>query len=136
MSDTAVVGVILGILGVLSGTGYWGYRQFKKEAPIKKRDADIAAAGANVQMAIDNAAAALAYSQSLAKDLEAEREARQNLSGRFEGLEKHIRELNGTIGSLRDSVRIFSVAWDDLDRRWQVLRLSEHAPTRPHIHIE
>lgn len=136
MSETAIVSIILGVLGILGGGGIWGYRQFKREEPVKKRDADIAAAGTNVQMAISIATAAQSHSEGLAELLNAEREARVQLAGRLDGLETHIRELNGTIRSLRDVVRLFTNAWDDLSQRWHEHRLSDQPPPRPHVQID
>lgn len=136
MSETAIVSIILGVLGLMGGGGFFGYRQFKKEAPVKKRDADIVAAGTNVQMAISIATAAQTHSEGLAQELKAEREARQQLSGRLDGLETHIRELNGTIRLLRDAVRIFSAAWDDIEIRWHEYRLSNKPPPRPHTQLD
>ena len=136
MSETAIVSIILGVLTLLGGGGIWGYRQFKQEEPVKKRDADIAAADTSVQMALSIAKAAREHSEALGKELETERGARQHLSGRLDGLETHIRELNGTIRTLRDAVRIFSAAWDDLTYRWHEHRLADKPPPRPHVQID
>lgn len=136
MSETAIVTLIVAILGALGSGGIWGYRQFKKEAPVKKRDADIAVAEKSQQMAMAIADDLREDYTRLREDLNTEREARQQLTGRLEGLETHVRELNGTIRTLRDAVRIFSAAWDDLVHRWHEHRLADTPPPRPRIQID
>lgn len=136
MSETGIVSVILGILTLLGGGGFWTYRQFKKEAPVKKRDADIAVAEKSQQMAMAIADDLREDYTRLREDLNVEREARQKLAGRLDGLESHIRELNGTVRVLREALRVFNAAWDDLEHRWHEYRLSEKAKTRPHIQID
>lgn len=136
MSESAIVAVIIGVLTILTGSGFWGYRQFSKEAPVKKRDADIAAADTSVQMALAIAKSAKEHSEGLAKDLTTERGERQKLSGRVDGLESHIREQDKTILRLRDAIRVFTAAWDDLTHRWDYYRKSDHPPARPNVHIE
>ena len=135
MSDL-VLPIILALLAALGGTGFWGYRQSRKEAPVKKRDADIAAADQSVQMALAVATAAREDNASLRVDLNAEREARQKLSGRVEGLETHVREQDRTIRSQREGLRIFSAAWDDLVARWPTIRLNDSAPAKPGVRID
>lgn len=131
-----VLPIILALLTLLGGTGFWGYRQSRKEAPVKKRDADIAAADKSVQMALAVATAARADNASLREDLNKERGERQTLAGRVDGLENHIREQNRTIQNLREALRIFSTGWDELVSRWQSLRQDEHPPPKPTVHIE
>lgn len=131
-----VLPIILALLTLLGGTGFWGYRQSRKEAPVKKRDADIAAADKSVQMALAVATAARADNASLREDLNKERGERQTLAGRVDGLENHIREQNRTIQNLREALRIFSTGWDELVSRWQALRQDEHPPPKPTVHIE
>lgn len=136
MSESAIVAVILGVLTLLTGGGFWGYRQSRKEAPIKKRDADIAAADTSVQMALAIAKSAKEHSEGLAKELTTERGERQKLSGRVDGLENHIREQNKTIERLRNAISVFAAAWDDLTHRWEHYRKSDHPPARPNINID
>jgi len=131
-----VLPIILALLTLLGGTGFWGYRQSRKEAPVKKRDADIAAADKSVQMALAVATAAREDNASLREDLNKERGERQTLAGRVDGLENHIREQNRTIQTLREALRIFSTGWDELVSRWQALRQDEHPPPKPTVHIE
>lgn len=133
MSEASIVTIIIAVLGVLGGGGYWGYRQFSKEAPVKKRDADIAVAEKSQQMAMAIADDLREDYSRLRTDLNAEREERQKLTGRVDSLESQVREQNRTIQRLREAVRLFNAAWDDLAHRWHVVRQSEHPPTRPHI---
>lgn len=136
MSETLVIVIITGVLGIAGGGGYWGYKQFKREAPVKQRDADIAVAEKSQQMALASAQRLEADVVRLRADLNTERDARQNLTGRVDSLETQVREQNRTIQLLREAVRLFNAAWDDLTHRWHTLRQSEHPPTRPHINID
>jgi chromosome segregation ATPase len=136
MNEAITVGLITGILGVLGGAGFWGYMASRKEAPIKKRDADIAAAHQSQQMALAVADDLREDVNRLRGELGVEREERQKLSGRVQGLETHIRELNGTIRSLREAIRAFRDAWDDITRRWAEIRLQDEAPPMPYTNIE
>ena len=136
MSETAIVSIILGVLTLLGGGGVWGYRQFKQEEPVKKRDADIAAADTSVQMALSIAKAAREHSEALGRELETERGARKELSGRVDDLYGEIRSLRGTVRLLREAVRIFNAAWDDLAYRWHEHKLADKPPPRPHVQID
>ena len=135
MSDL-VLPIILALLAALGGTGFWGYRQSRKEAPVKKRDADIAAADQSVQMALAVATAAREDNATLRVDLNTEREARQVLAGRVEGLETHVREQDRTIGRLRDAVGVLSTWADDVIARWQTIRLNDAPPKKPSVTID
>ena len=126
MSETSIVAIILGVLTILGGGGFWGYKQFSKEAPVRKRDADIAVAEKSQQMA-------LAVAESTRKDLERYAAQMNILTGRVESLETQVREQNRTIQTLREAVRLFHAAWDDLTYRWHTVRQSEHPPARPNI---
>lgn len=126
-----VLPIILAVLGFLGSAGFWGYRQSRKEAPVKKRDADIAAADQSVQMALAVATAAREDNASLRVDLNTEREARQTLAGRVEGLETHVREQDRTIRGLRDVVRVLSDWADDVIANWHTLRLEDVPPKKP-----
>lgn len=130
-----VLPIILALLTLLGGTGFWGYRQSRKEAPVKKRDADIAAADKSVQMALAVATAAREDNASLREDLNKERGERQTLAGRVEGLETHVREQDRTIRGLREVAKIFSDGWDDLTARWHLLRLDDQPPPKPRVNI-
>lgn len=136
MSETSIVAIIVAVLAILGGGGFWGYRQFSKEAPVRKRDADIAVAEKSQQMALAVADDLREDYTRLRTDLNAEREERQKLTGRVDSLETHIREQDKTIRTLRDAVRLFTAAWDDLTNRWQHYRQSEHPPPRPNVHID
>lgn len=131
MSPELVVALILGFLTLLGSGGIWTYRQSRKEAPIKQEEADIAAADKTVQMALAVATAAREAQIQLGKDLDKERGERQTLAGRFEALETHVREQDRTISGLREVVRAFSSAWDDLAARWEILRQQENPPPKP-----
>ncbi|WP_190264888.1 hypothetical protein [Glutamicibacter nicotianae] len=136
MSETSIVAIIVAVLAILGGGGFWGYRQFAKEAPVRKRDADIAVAEKSQQMALAVADDLREDYIRLRTDLNAEREERQKLTGRVDSLETHIREQDKTIRTLRDAVRLFTAAWDDLTNRWAHYRQSENPPPRPNVNID
>lgn len=136
MSEASIVAIILGVLTLLTGGGFWGYRQFSREAPVRKRDADIAVAEKSQQMAMAIADDLREDYGRLRTDLNSEREERQKLTGRVDSLETQIREQNRTIQRLREAVRVFNAAWDDLTHRWQHYRQSEHPPARPNTNID
>lgn len=133
MIPEVVVPVIVAVLALLGGTGFWGYKQSRKEAPIKKEEADIAAADKTVQMALAVATAAREDNASLREDLNKERGERQTLAGRVESLETRIREQDRTIGWLRELVAAFSAGWDDLVTRWEIHRQSDAPPPKPTV---
>lgn len=131
MSETGIVAIIIGVLGILGGGGFWTYRQSRREAPVRQRDADLAVAEKSQQMAMVIAVAAQENSDRLRVDMEAEREARQQLTGRVESLETRIREQDRTISHLRRALQLFTEAWDDLTARWEHHRAQDHPPDRP-----
>lgn len=138
MSETSIVAIILGVLTLVGsvGGGYWGHKQIRKEAPVRKRDADIAVAEKSQQMAMAIADDLREDYGRLRTDLNSEREERQKLAGRVDSLETQIREQNRTIQRLREAIRTFNAAWDDLTHRWHHYRASEHPPARPNITID
>lgn len=136
MTPELVVTLIVGLLAAVLGGGFWQYRQSRKDAPIQKRDADIAVAETSQQMALASAQRLEADVIRLAAGLVTESEARQELSGRVSSLETRIVEQDRTIGKLRDAVRIFSASWDDLVLRWAVVRVSEIPPSKPRIETD
>lgn len=136
MSETAIVSIILGILTLLGSGGVWGYRQFKKEAPVKKRDADIAVAEKSQQMAMAIADDLREDYTRLREDLNTEREHRQNLSGRVDELATHIREQDRTIRHLRDAIRVLTEWGNDIVARWNILRMNQEPPPMPNIRTD
>lgn len=131
MTADLVLPIILGLLGLLGSGGLWAYLSHRKEAPIKKEEADIAAADRTVQMALAVATAARDDNAMLRADLAKDRGALQVLSGRVDELSAQVREQNQTIGRLREALSVFSSAWDDMTAMWATLRLSDEPPPRP-----
>lgn len=130
MNDSVVM-IIVGALGVLGGGGFWGYWQSRKDQPVKKRDADLAAAEKSQQMALAVADDLREDLTRLRTDLNAERDARNTLAGRFDQLEVTVREQNRTITVLREVARTWDAAWQQLTKDWATLRLRDTAPERP-----
>lgn len=132
----ALVPIIVAVLAILGGTGYWGYRQSRKEAPVKKRDADLAAAEKSQQMALAVAGDLRTDLIRLRADLDAERAARGTLSDRVDELGKRINEQSGTIRALREGLRMWANAWDNLVRNWDTLRLLDQPPEQPKVNFD
>ena len=124
MSSEAVLSIILGVLGLLGTGGLWTYLKSRTEAPVLREQADIAAASTTVQMALSIATAARAHSEAVGKEMD-------ELKGRVDALSHQVLEQERTISSLREVVRSFSSAWDDLVERWQTIRQQEAPPPKP-----
>jgi peptidoglycan hydrolase CwlO-like protein len=136
MSENSVVAIVIGLFGLLASAGFWTYMSNRKEAPIKKRDADIAAAHTSQQMAIANAEELRKDVNRIRGDLDHERTQREELGTKFEALQKKVDEQADTISSLRRVIRIFNDAWASLEANWQILRLQETAPRKPYIDMK
>ena len=129
MNEQTIVTIVVAVLSLLGGAGFWGYLTNRKEAPIKKRDADVAVAHQSQQMA-------LAIAEDLRQDvgrirteLAEEREARKALAARVDAQES-------TIQGLRGAVRAFRDAWANLTANWQVIRLQDNPPAEPRISLD
>lgn len=124
MNDDGLVAIVVAVLGLAGSGTIWGYRQFKKETPVRQMDASMAAADKSVQMAIAFASAADTRSKNVVEDFDRERSARQNLSERFEALERQFRAQSRTL-------QRFILAWEDLTENWDFYRRREHPPVQP-----
>jgi hypothetical protein len=127
MNETTLVALVVAVTGVLAGAGFWGYLSSRREAPIKKRDADVAVAHQSQQMALAIAEALRTDMTDIRAELKTEREARQALAARVDKQEN-------TIQGLRAAVRAFREAWANLTYNWHVLRLQETAPPEPRVY--
>lgn len=131
MSESGLVAIIIGVLGLLGGGGFWGYRQSRKDAPVRQRDADLVVADKSQQMAMAIADDLRQDYERLRGELGHERDGRLELTGRFTALETHVREQDKTISHLRRALGQFSAAWDDLTTRWEHHRTLDYPPDRP-----
>lgn len=136
MSESTVVAIVVAVFGLLGGVGFWGYLQSRKEAPIKKRDADIAVAHTSQQMALAVADDLRTDVDRIRGDLEHERTQREALGTKVQALQEKVDEQAYTISSLRRIIRIFNDAWASLEANWQLLRLQDTAPRKPYIKME
>ena len=136
MTSEVVLPIILAVLAVLGGTGFWGYRQSRKEAPVKKRDADIAAADQSVQMALAVAGDLREDVGRLRTELGTEREERQKLSGRVEELSAQLAASNRANGMVRTAFHELSTWVDGVLANWATVRLRSEAPIKPSITID
>lgn len=129
MSQGNIVALILGVLGILGGGGFLTYMQSRREAPVRQRDADLAVAEKSQQMAMVIAVAAQEHSTRLA-----ERVDKLEEDNRVQ--RRTINEQGVTLSKLREGLRAFSAAWDDLATRWDHHRTQEHPPQRPNVNID
>lgn len=136
VSEASIVTLIVALLAVLGGGGFWSFRQSRRDAPIRQGEANIVAADKSVQMALAVAEDLRHDYTRLREDFTNERGERLQLTGRVSTLETHIREQERTIGKLRDGIRAFSAAWDDIAARWGHHRQQDHPPAKPLINIE
>lgn len=137
MSETSVLSLILGILTLAGGSGgLLAWQKYRKESPVTKRDADIAVAKSNVEAAGDTVAMAISIAKAAKEHSEGLGVALATVTARVETLETHVKEQDKTIRLLRDAVRIFGAAWDDLVFKWHEYRLHEQPPPRPHVRTD
>jgi hypothetical protein len=136
MSESTIVTIVVALLSLLGGAGFWGYMTNRKEAPIKKRDADIAVAHASQQMALAVAEEAWAGVGRVRTELDEEREKREALGTEVKELRGIVESQADTIHSLRRVVQAFKDAWANLESNWQILRLQETAPQKPYIDLK
>lgn len=132
MSEPTVVAIVVALFGLLGGAGFWGFLQNRKEAPIKKRDADVAAAHVSQQMALAVADDLRTDVGRLRTDLNTEREERKREVGE---LRQKVEVQAETIVTLRRAVRAFRDAWGDITANWPEVRLQATAPREPYINL-
>ncbi|CAN7465540.1 hypothetical protein LJR013_003185 [Pseudarthrobacter oxydans] len=136
MSEQTVVALVVALIAALGGAGFWGYMANRKEAPIKKRDADVAAAHVSQQMALAVADDLRTDVTRLRADVDLERKERETLGGEVRELRAKVEAQADTIQSLRRAVRAFRDAWANLTANWHILRLQDTAPQQPYIDLQ
>jgi hypothetical protein len=136
MSEQTVGIIVAALFAALGGAGFWGYMVSRKEAPIKKRDADIAVAHTSQQMALAVAEDLRLDVGRLRGDLDHERKQREGLGTEVKELRAKIEAQADTIQSLRRAVRAFRDAWANLTANWQILRLQDNPPQQPYIDLK
>lgn len=131
---------LLSFLG--GGGGVLAYMQYRKETPIRQKDADMAAARTSQEMALASAQAhyeSSTYYQSQVKELRnamnGEAEARKKLEERMTRMELHTHAQDAMIRRLTEAVEVFSTAWDYLTENWSHLRKGEAPPQKPQYDI-
>lgn len=127
----SAVPVIIAILGIVGGAGFWQYRISRRDAPVRKQEADMAVAEKSQQMAMKIAERLDLDYNSVRADLGVAEKAILDLQTALKAQEAHAKEQDRTISILRQAVRAFSDAWDDLVQHWDRYRLSDTPPTRP-----
>lgn len=127
----SVTPIILGILGLVSGVGFWQYRISRKDAPVRKKEADMAVAEKSQQMAMAIAERLDIDYKSVRAELTSTQEAVASLQTELQTVQSHTQEQDQTINTLRRAVRSFSEAWDDLVLHWARYRMLDVPPQRP-----
>lgn len=136
MSEQALVTLGVAVLSLLGGAGFWGWMTSRKEAPIKKRDADVAVAHTSQQMALAIAEDLRLDVGRLRGDVDAERKARESLGTEVQELRQRVEAQAGTIDRLRRAVRAFQDAWEYITTNWQIVRLQDNPPQQPRIDLK
>jgi hypothetical protein len=136
MSEQTLVTLGVAVLSLLGGAGFWGWLTSRKEAPIKKRDADVAVAHTSQQMALAIAEDLRLDVGRLRGDVDAERKARESLGTEVQELRQRVEAQAGTIDRLRRAVRAFQDAWEYITTNWQVVRLQDSPPQQPRIDLK
>lgn len=136
MTPEILIPVIVAFLGVLGGGGFWSYYTSRRDSPIRKSEADMAVAEKSQQMAMKIAERLDVDYTSVRKDLKNAEQAISALDLQVKSLEAHTREQDRTITILRQAVRAFSDAWDDLVQHWEQYRLSDAPPSRPNHSLD
>lgn len=125
------VPIIIAILGIVGGAGFWQYRISRRDAPVRKQEADMAVAEKSQQMAMKIAERLDLDYTSVRGDLGVAETAITALQKELKTLETRTAQQERTIGILRQAVQAFSDAWDDLVQHWDHYRLSDTPPKRP-----
>ncbi|WP_431695601.1 hypothetical protein [Kocuria rhizophila] len=126
MSET-----IVGLVTVLLGSGVLGVwhtmRKDRKEAPVKQRDADIAAAHTSQQMA-------LAVAEALRMDLTRTQGDVEDVRAEAEAARKEAAVARADAAAARHENGVLWVWIRDIRHRWALVRVSETPPPEPTIH--
>lgn len=131
MAPEILIPIIVAFLGMLGGGGFWNYYISRRDAPVKKAEADMAVAEKSQQMAMKIAERLDIDYTSVRADLSVAQQAIVSLTEQVKSLEDHGRDQDRTISSLRRMVQAFSDAWDDLAQHWERYRLLDVAPLPP-----
>lgn len=131
MTPDYLIPIIVAVLGVLGGGGFWSYRLSRREAPVKQQEADMAVAERSQQMAMKIAERLDIDYQSVRADLSAALGDITDLQTELRTVQSHTQEQDRTITNLRRAVRSFSEAWDDLVLNWARYRMLDVPPQRP-----
>lgn len=140
MTPEIFVPIIIAIIGLGGGGSIWGWLKSRKEAPITKRDADIAAMRSVDEMR-------QAFTDDVVEQYKAQRvenqetrvqmkELRKTLGGvtdRLATLEEHTLHQDKTIRNLGKVIDTW-VAWgEDIVKRWNVIRMQDRPPDMPTV---
>ncbi|MDJ0321817.1 hypothetical protein [Pseudarthrobacter sp. PS3-L1] len=136
MSEGAIVAIIVAIFGVVGGGGFWTYRQSRKDAPVRQRDADIAAASTSQQMALVIAAELRLDVDRIRSDLKASDARGDKLEVRGDGLEIRIEDLEKKVRRQSRMITAWEHFYADLTGRWHIHRQAESAPNGPQATTE
>lgn len=141
MSEAAMVTIIVALLG----SGIWGaaaqWRASRREAPVKQKDADLAAAQASQQITMALVEALREEVDRLGQSFKAERETRcQEVQAERDARERDIHRIQREreadrreLGSVRVALAQWTDWWQQLAENWEELRGSPSPPDPPEI---
>ena len=127
MSEASIVAIVCALLtsGVLGGI--LTLRKDKREAPVKQKDADIAAAHTAQQMA-------LAVAADLRADLTRAQDDIDEVRAQVEAARKESAMARADAAAARHENGVLWVWIRDIRDRWALVRVSEVPPPEPRIH--
>lgn len=127
MSETSIVAIVVALVS----SGIWGaitaLRKDKTEAPVKKRDADIAAAHTSQQMA-------LSVAEGLREDLTRTQGDVRDLREEVKRARVEAKEARSEAHAARHENSVLWAWIRDIRGRWNLVRLDEDPPAAPDIH--
>lgn len=126
MSEASIVAIVCALLtsGVLGGI--LTLRKDKREAPVKQKDADIAAAHTSQQMA-------LAVAEALRADLTRTQADVEDVRGEAEAARKEAAVARADAAAARHENGVLWVWIRDVRDHWALVRVSETPPPEPTI---
>lgn len=140
MTPEIFVPIIVAIITVGGGGSIWQWLKSRKEAPITKRDADIAAMRSVDEMRQAFTGDVVAqYNAQRAENKETREqlvEMKETLAGALERLgtlEEHTLHQDKTIRNLGQIIDTW-VAWgEDIVKRWNIIRMQDRPPDMPAV---
>lgn len=135
MSEDSIVAIVVALL---AGGGLWTFMAAlipKKEAPIKKADAETVAAHTSQQMTLELLHDVQKELRETRENADREYRARLSLESKVQGLQANLEADRQELGLLRQAVEVLVGGWRDIQERWEELRRRPDPPALPHFRI-